>query len=249
MLFQIYKVHENKLSEQLADDNPYKKKLIAMETPKEKHPIYSTLVFSLLAYCWVFLGIMLIKHLYGNLFSIINLIFVSCCVAITYKKDYLTGINPKYRRNLYIIYFLIFCFSWTIAVTDYGSASYKEIFDLLLLRTINHKSYVALALISYITLGISMSFYRCPYELYRVFYSLQKTYSFYKNDNTIIKRNYPFVFFLIITLPILIYIVFNEMEGEDLNMMKMLSFPMICYPIQYCTCMILARKYFKNFKQ
>ena len=93
MFFNKCDIHENKLSEQLADNNPYKKKLIAMETPKEKHPIYSTLVFSLLAYCWVFLGIMLIKHLYGNLFSVINLIFVSCCVAITYKKDYLTGMH------------------------------------------------------------------------------------------------------------------------------------------------------------
>lgn len=249
MLFQKYDIYENKLSEKLSDDNPYKQKLIEMETPRQKHPIYSALIFGLSAYCLIFLGVLLYHQTYGSSFSVINLIFVFGCIALTYKKDYLTGSNPKYRINLYTIYFLILFFSWIIAATDRGSASFEEILDLLLLKTINRKSYIALALIAYTALGISMSFYNCPYELYRIFYSLQKTYKFYKNENSIISKNYPFVVILIITLPIFIYLAFNQMESEELDMMKNFSFPAICYPIQFCTCVILARKYFKNFKQ
>lgn len=249
MLFKKYDVYENKLSEKLSDDNPYKKKLIEMETPKDRHPVYSFLIFFLSAYCLAFLGIILYHGTYGSVFSIINLAFVFCCIALTYKKDYLIGINPKYRRNSYIIYFFVFCFSWTIAVTDHGTASYGEILDLLLLKTINHKSYIALALVAYITLCISMSFYNCSYELYRVFYSLQKTYKFYKDDNIIIRKNYPFIFFSIVIFPILLLLTFNEIEKGDLNYLKKLSFVFICYSIQYCTSVVLASKYFKKFKQ
>lgn len=249
MLFKPYDVYENKLSEKLPDDNPYKKKLIEMETPKDKHPVYSFLIFSLSAYCLVFLWIMLYNGVYGSLLSVLNLAFVFYCISITYKKDYLIGINPKYRRNTYIIYFFVFCFSWLISATDYGYASYDDIIDLLVLKTINHKSYIALALVAYTALGISMSFYNCPYELYRAFYSLQKTYSFYKNDNVIIRKFYPFLFVFTLALPFSIFIAFNKTENKDLLWLKNISFIIICISTQYFAGIILARKYFKSFKQ
>ena len=36
MFFKQYTLYENKLSQQLEDDNPYKKKLIQMETEKNE---------------------------------------------------------------------------------------------------------------------------------------------------------------------------------------------------------------------
>ena len=51
MLFKKYTVYENKLSEQLSDDNPLKQKLIDMETPTDKHTLYLILVYSLFIYC------------------------------------------------------------------------------------------------------------------------------------------------------------------------------------------------------
>ena len=63
MLFKNYNVYENKLSEQLENDNPYKKKLIQMETPTDKHPIYSGLVFGLLTYSWIFFIVLLYNQI------------------------------------------------------------------------------------------------------------------------------------------------------------------------------------------
>ena len=65
MLFKKYTVYENKLSEQLSDDNPLKQKLINMETPTDHHPVYSFLSIGLLIYIWVFLMIILYEKSYG----------------------------------------------------------------------------------------------------------------------------------------------------------------------------------------
>lgn len=249
MLFKKYDVYENKLSEKLSDDNPYKKKLIEMETPKDRHPVYSFLIFFLSAYCLVFLGIILYHGTYGSVFSIINLAFVFCCIALTYKKDYLIGINPKYRRNSYIIYFFVFCFSWTIAVTDHGTASYGEILDLLLLKTINHKSYIALALIAYTALGISMSFYNCPYDLYRMVYSSQKTYQYYKNENGIINRM-VFIFFLYTTMyPFVIYKIFNPAKDSFDDNLKSFAVTALTLSIPFCISAFITQKYIKTYKK
>lgn len=70
MFFKKYDLYENKLSEQLQDDNPYKKKLIQMETPTEKHPIYTGLVWGLLIYSWIFLSFCVINKLINLFYTI-----------------------------------------------------------------------------------------------------------------------------------------------------------------------------------
>lgn len=249
MLFQKYDIYENKLSEKLSDDNPYKKKLIEMETPRQKHPVYSALIFGLSAYCLIFLGVLLYHQTYGSSFSAINLIFVFGCIALTYKKDYLTGSNPKYRRNLYIIYFLIFLFSWIIAATDRGSASFEEILDLLLLKTINRKSYIALALIAYTALGISISFYNCPYELYRVFYSANNTHHYYKNEHKLIKRTMVLFFLYVIVYFPIVYKAFNPAKDSFDNTLKSFSLAVLSLGIPLCINIFIAKKYTSVFKK
>ena len=73
MLFKNYNVYENKLSEQLENDNPYKKKLIQMETPTDKHPIYSGLVFGLLTYSWILFIVLLYNQIKYVIMTELNL--------------------------------------------------------------------------------------------------------------------------------------------------------------------------------
>ena len=93
MFFKSYNIYENKLSEKLSDDNPYKKKLIEMETPSEKHPIYTGLVWGLLIYSWIFFIVLLYKqinlsYLYNLklVISSANIIFVTLAICLCYKK-------------------------------------------------------------------------------------------------------------------------------------------------------------------
>lgn len=113
MFFKKYNLYENKLSEQLDDSNPYKKRLIQMETPSEKYPIYTVLVWGLLIYGWIFFVVLLYKQvnqsvLYNLKIAIStgSIIFVTLSIWFCYKKDYLIGINPTYRRNSYIIFII-----------------------------------------------------------------------------------------------------------------------------------------------
>ena len=71
MFLKRYNLYENKLSKQLSDDNPYKKKLIQMETPAEKHPIYTGVVWGLLIYSWIFFIFLFYKQI--NLSALYNL--------------------------------------------------------------------------------------------------------------------------------------------------------------------------------
>lgn len=86
MLFKKYTVYENKLSEKLSDDNPLKQKLISMETPTEHHPVYSFLIFILIAYCLIFYITLIRENAYGLFLSTINLLVVIFFIIITYKK-------------------------------------------------------------------------------------------------------------------------------------------------------------------
>lgn len=136
MFFKKYDLYENKLSEQLQDDNPYKKKLIQMETPTEKHPIYTGLVWGLLIYSWIFFIVLCYKQINQSVLynlkiaiSAGSIIFVSFSIWICYKKDYLIGVNPKYRRNSYIIFALSVVFSVLIEGIDSGNATKTEILE------------------------------------------------------------------------------------------------------------------------
>ena len=125
MFFKPYNVYENKLSEKLDDDNPLKKKLIKMETPTDKHPIYTGLVWGLLIYSWIFFIFLFYKQI--NLSALYNLkiaistgsiIFVTFSIWLCYKKGYFITINPIHRRNAYIIFAFSIIFSILVEAAD-----------------------------------------------------------------------------------------------------------------------------------
>ena len=89
MLFKKYTVYENKLSEQLSDDNPLKQKLIDMETPTNKHTLYLILVYSLFIYCCLFLITMCYFKSYAYKECILVMFFSTFCLYITNKKNIL----------------------------------------------------------------------------------------------------------------------------------------------------------------
>lgn len=163
-----------------------------METPTKKHPIYTGLVWGLLIYSWIFFIVLFYKQINQSILynlkmaiSTGSIIFVTLSVWICYKKDYLIGINPAYRRNSYIIFALSTIFSILIEAADSEGAAQTEIIETFFFYTTNSKSYIALAIISYIALGIASSYYTCPYELYRGFYSVNQTYKAYPNEKNL----------------------------------------------------------------
>lgn len=169
MLFKKYTVYENKLSEKLSDDNPLKQKLINMETPTDHHPVYSFLIFILIAYCLIFYITLIRENAYGLFLSTINLLVVIFFIIITYKKNYLTGSNPKYRKNTYIIAIICTILSIWLANKDSTLFSWNEIGYSFLFFQISSKSYIAFAIILYTTLGISLSYYSCHTNYIEVF--------------------------------------------------------------------------------
>lgn len=257
MFFKKYIVHENKLSEQLSDDSLYKKKLIQMETPAKTHPIYTGLVLGLLVYSWIFFIVLFYKQI--NQSALYNLklaisfgciIFVSLSIWICYKKDYLIGINPTYRRNSYIIFALAALFSVLIEATDSGKATKTEIIEtFFFFYTINPKSYIALAIISYVALGVAFSYYSCPYELYRGFYSVNRIYGGYPNESKFINKCIlPCYIFLLAFFP-LIYKAFNPAKDSFAFNIKLFSLWAIGGTIPICTATFLGKKYCKYFEK
>ncbi len=255
MFFKNYDVYENKLSEQLSDDNPYKKKLIEMETPSEKHPIYTILVWSLLIYCWMFFIAMFYKqinqsYLYNLklVISSANIIFVTLAICLCYKKNYLIGTNSIYRRNSYIIFVLSVIFSVLIETADSGNITRTELVEtFFFFYVINSKSYIALAIVAFIALGIASSYYTCPYELYRGFYSVNKIYNVCSSEKKLLDK-----WFLIcaigffIYLP-LIYMAFTPAKDDFNSKIKLLSVAGLFAIIPFNTTIYIGRKYYKCF--
>lgn len=257
MFFKKYNIYENKLSKQLNDTNPYKKKLIQMETPVKQHPIYSGLVLGLLIYSWIFFITLFYKQfnqsaLYNLKLAISagNIFFVNFSIWLCYQKDYLIGINPTYRRNLYIIFALTVIFSILIEAADSGNATRTEILETFcFFCTINPKSYIALAIITYIALGIAFSYYSCPYELYRGFYSVNQTYKNYQNEKKFINKcMIPFYLGFLAYFPF-IYFAFNPAKDSFNSKIKLFSIAGIFGIIPLCTATFLAKKYYKCFEK
>ena len=257
MFFKKYNVYENKLSEQLDDNNPLKQKLIRMETPTDKHPVYTGLVWGLLIYSWIFFIILFYKQINESVMynikmaiSASNMIFVTISIWICYKKDYLIGINPTYRRNSYIIFIMAIIFSVLIEAADSGKITKIEILKTFcFLCTINSKSYIALAIISYVALGLASSYYSCPYELYRGFYSVNQTYKDYPNERKFINKcMIPFYICILVYLP-LIYIAFNSAKDSFDSKIKLFSIAGILGIIPLCVATFLGKKYLKYFEK
>lgn len=260
MFFRQYIIHENKLSEKLSDDNPYKKKLIKMETPSDKHPIYSTLVFSLLIYGWLFFFTLFYKLFYiakmseANFLYIIissaNIIFVTVAIMLTYKKDYLISINPKYNLIAYSIGFISYIFSIIIALTDTGTASWNDIFtSFYFWENINKKSYIALSIVLYMALGISFFYYSSPYLLYRSYYSVHKScleLSDISEEKSINKGLLVVFLFLLAFFP-LIKQSFNPAKDSFSNLLKTFSIAAIGIGIPSFFNTIPAKIYIQTF--
>lgn len=257
MFFKKYNLYENKLSEQLSDDNPYKEKLIQMETPTENHPIYTGLVWTLLIYSWIFFFVLLYKQVNTSvmtniklIISTANIIFITLSIWICYKKDYLIGVNPIYRRNSYIIFALSVIFSVLIEAADSGNATRAEILETFcFFCTINAKSYIALAIITYIALGIASSYNSCLYELYRGFYSVNQTYKAYPNEKTLLNKWFLICLMgFLIYLP-LIYTAFNPAKDSFTSKIKLFSIAGVFGLIPFCTTIFLGRRYYKNYEK
>lgn len=257
MFFKQYTLYENKLSQQLEDDNPYKKKLIQMETPSSKHPIYSTLVLGLLIYSWIFFVVLFYTQINQSalynlklVISTCSIVFVTLSIRICYKKDYLIGINPIYRRNSYIIFILSIIFSVLIEAADTDDTTKIEILEtFFFFYTTNAKSYIALAVISYIALGIALSYYTCPYELYRGFYSVNQTYKAYPNEKKFINKcMLPYYVAILAYFPT-IYTAFNSANDSFGSKIKLFSILIIEGIIPLCTATFLGRKYYKYFER
>lgn len=257
MFFKPYNVYENKLSEKLDDDNPYKKKLIQMETPTDKHPIYTGLVLGLLIYSWIFFIFLFYKQinqsdLYNLKMAIStgSIIFVTFSIWVCYKRSYFVTINPMYRRNAYIIFALSIVFSVLIEAADSGSATKTEIFKtFFFFYIINPKSYIALAIISYIALGVAFSYYSYPYEIYRGFYSVNQTYKAYPNEKILLNKYFiTCLIGILIYLP-LIYIAFNTAKDSFNSKIKLFSIAGIFATIPFCTVIFISRKYHKYFEK
>lgn len=102
----------------------------------------------------------------------------------------MTGSNPKYRKNTYIIAIICTILSIWLANKDSNPFSWNEIGYSFLFFQISSKSYIAFAIILYTTLGISLSYYSCPYELYRSFHSANKTYEPQKDEKILINKSF-----------------------------------------------------------
>lgn len=259
MFFKSYNVYENKLSEKLNDDNPYKKKLIEMETPAEKHPIYTGLVWGLLIYSWIFFmvlsyhqirytTIMAELNLWG---TVLNMIFITGSIMICYKKGYLIGINPAYRRNSYIIFAIVLFFSILFTIKPSGSEmSGEEILKTFcFFCDINDKSYLALNITSYCSLGIAISYYSCPYEIYRTFYSVHQTYHEYKSEKILINKSMIFLFLCLLVIVPCIYQIFNPVKDSFEMRLRNLSLFFVCGSFYFCTSIFVGNLYYRNYEK
>ncbi len=258
MFFKSYNLHENKLSEQLSDDNPYKKKLIQMETPSEKHPIYTGLVWGLLIYSWIFFIILISSQIRKAIMSeanllifILNIIFITFSILLCYKRDFMVSQNFKDNCKLYIIFITTFIFS--IFVTTEANnikTSWSEILRIFFyLDDINNKSYLAQIVISYCALGIAMSYYSCPYKIYQAFYSAHQTYHEYKSEKILINKSLKFLFLCVLVFLPFIYSIFNSGGDYFTSRLRNLSIFFICGSFHICTIIFVGKMYYKYYEK
>lgn len=257
MFFKQYTLYENKLSQQLEDDNPYKKKLIQMETPSSKHPIYSTLVLGLLIYSWIFFVVLFYTQINQSalynlklVISTCSIVFVTLSIRICYKKDYIVSNNFIHQRVLYIIFFIATIISILIASLDSGDMSFLEILQTFcIVFKVNDKSYIALVILLYITLGITLSYHTCPYIIYRVFYSVNKTHKEYVNEKKFINKCMPLFCICFVAYLPLIYTTFNPAKDNFAFMIKNLSTVSLFGLIPLCILILQAKRYYYFFEQ
>lgn len=182
MLFRAQKIKEDKLSEKISDDNPYKQKLIDMEKPVTSTPIYSFIVISLLVYIWCFLSAMIYFQAPYLKLSIFVVVFSTVCIFFSYKKNFLSSNKHNLINYIFLIMFSII--SIYIGISDVGTYSNKQIiYSFLFIFEVNNKSYIALSILSFLAFGVSKTYPVPYYEIYRRFYD------HYRNDSTNLNRS------------------------------------------------------------
>ena len=247
MFFNKCDIHENKLSEQLADDNPYKKKLIAMKTPKEKNPIYSTLVFSLLAYCWVFWGILFFNKIYGYSIATVSMLYVIITLFFTYKKKHLILMHCNLA---FLFRFVIACFiSILIGLADKGNISMYDLIKTFIFLEINSKSYIALTFLLFFLLGISYCYNNSISEIYNYFCDFQRKNKLNRTLESTINFDYFFSILVVISIPFALYIAFNEDSDAFNKKLKLLSLTHVSYATPYVYRTLLCKRYIRIFNK
>lgn len=246
MFFKPYNLHENKLSEQLSDDNPYKKKLIQMETPSEKHPIYFSLVYGLYLYCLLFLAVMAYKGSYGYEASIVVILWMTFCLYFTKKKN--SFILSK-KMRIFILGSAIIM-SILLEIPDKISISFSSIGELFLFFIeINQKSYIALAILAFFTVGLSLCYTESICEVYEYFRNFQQKNKRGLTITDIVNANYDFAFILCLIFPYLIYLALDDAQDIFRLNLKLLSLVAFLELPPYIYRSFAAKRYLTLFNK
>lgn len=250
MFFKRYTIYENKLSEQLSDDNPLKQKIIEMETPTDKHPIYSFLTIGLLIYIWIFQIVLMSNHIFGAMFSFLPVVFSTICLLIFYKKTYLTDQKQKYYMISYLVLFVSIFFSIFISSTDSGTLSFSSLAKTFLFFVdINKKSYIALSVLSFLNMGIVMSYYESPYKVYQALYSETKTHTPEKSFDHILNFYLISSIIIIILTPSVLDLIFNPSTDGFNSKLKSVSLAVFLTIPIWLTITFVSEKYILTFKK
>lgn len=178
-----------KLSEKIDNKNPYKNKLIEMESDKNDNPLYSILVLGFFIYCFVFVVVLTFSKTYNYEISLIGFFFVTICLFHTYKKEKLILKGLAYP----IIFIIAIPIAIFAEISDKsGIENINIIKTFLFFCEINQKSYLALLVLSFLTLGISFCHINSPWKIYNQFYLFQRNYKPKWTVNNVIDANYDY---------------------------------------------------------
>jgi len=246
MFFKKYNIYENRLSEQLDDGNPYKKKLIQMETPSTKHPIYFLLVYGLYIYCLLFLVVMLYKKSYGYDGGIVVMLWTTFCLYFTKGKSSLT--LPKKKRI-----FILGCtivISILLEIPDKISISFSAIGEpFLFFIEINQKSYIALTILAFCTVGISLCYPESICEVFKHLRNFQQRNKWGITVSDIVDANYDFAFVMCLISPYLVYVALDDAQDAFRLNLKLLSPAAFLEGLPYIYQSFLAKRYLTLFKK
>lgn len=246
MFFRQHKMYENKLSEQISGDNPYKQKLIDMETPSQHHPIYSTLVLGLLIYCWGFFLCMFFKKACAYEASFIIIFFATCCLFFTYKKNYL-NLSKSLHRGIFICVVIL---SILLEASDKTNISFLPMWQTFLFFVeLNSKSYLVLAILAFFMLGVSLCYTDSVNETYKHFYEFQKKNKKKLTVEDIINANYDFACVLCLISPYIVYLALSKADDIyrlNLKLLSLITF--LELPPYACRCFV-AKRYLRLFNK
>lgn len=246
MFFKNYNIYENKLSEQLSDDNPYKNKLIQKETPAEKHPIYFSLVYGLYLYCLLFLAVMVYNRSYGYEASIVVILWMTFCLYFTKKKN--SFIIAK-KIRIFIMGSAI-VMSILLEMHDKTSISFSSIGEqFLFFIEINQKSYIALAILAFCTVGVSLCYTESICEVYEYFRNFQRKNKRGLTITDIVNANYDFAFVLCLIFPYLIYLALDNAQDIFQLNLKLLSLVAFLELPPYIHRSFAAKRYLTLFNK